>query len=147
MSVMSIVATAVMTVSIQTVRTTNTVTDRRDVFNDGRFALDQLSTQIRQGESIDTTSDAQTLRLSGYVDGTAKTIVWRATGTTAPYSLEHSTNGGTSYVTLLSALASKDIFTYTAHDGVNDQVTVAMELVTSTSSVDLTTDIYLRNAG
>ena len=147
MSVMSIVATAVMTVSIQTVRTTNTVTDRRDVFNDGRFALDQLSTQIRQGESIDTTSDAQTLRLSGYIDGTAKTIVWRATGTTAPYSLEHSTNGGTSYVTLLSSLASKDIFTYTAHDGINDQVTVAMELVTSTSSVDLTTDIYLRNAG
>jgi len=146
MAIMSVVATAVMSVAIQTLRTTNTVTDRRDVFNDGRFALDQMSTQIRQGESIDTTSTSQTLRFSGYLDGTAATIVWRATGSAAPYSLERSTNGGTTYVTMLESLGSQDIFTYTLHDGVTDQVTIAMELTTSTSTVDLTTDIYLRNA-
>ena len=147
MSVMSIVATAVISVAIQTLRTTNTVTDRRDVFNDGRFALDQMATQIRQGESIDATSDASTLRFSGYVDGVAKTIVWRTTGSAAPYGLERSTNGGTTYVTMLDSLASNDIFTYTAHDGTNDQVTIQLELTTTTSTVDLTTDISLRNAG
>lgn len=147
MAVMSIVATAVMSVAFQTLRTTNTITNRRDVFSDGQFALDQLSSEVRQGESVDATSTAQTLRFSGYIDGVAKTIVWRATGTTAPYTLQRSTNGGTTYVNMLKTLGSNNLFTYTTHDGVKDQVTIALALTTSTSSVNLTTDIYLRNAG
>ena len=147
MAVMSVVATAVMSVAFSTLRTTSTVTNRRDVFNDGRFALDQLSGQVRQGESVDATSTAQTLRFSGYIDGVAKSIVWRATGTSAPYTLQQSTNGGTTYVTMLKTLGSNNLFTYTSHDGVQDQVTIALALTTSTSSVNLTTDVYLRNAG
>ena len=146
MSVMSIVATAVLAVAVQTMRTTNTVTNRRDVFNDGRFALDQMSAQIRQAESIDSTSTSQLVKFSGYIDGTSKTIVWRATGSAAPYSLQRSTNGGTSYVTMLSSLNSKDVFAYTTHDDVQDQVTISLGLTTSTSTVDISTDIFLRNA-
>jgi len=146
MSVMSIVAVAVTSVALQSIRTTSTITNRRDVFADGRFALDQLSGQIRQGESIDPTSTSQMLRFSGYIDGASKNIVWRTTGTSAPYTLERSSDGGSTFAPVTSALGSKDIFTYTAHDGVMDQVTVTLSLATSTSSVLLTTDIYLRNA-
>ena len=147
MSVMSIVAVAVTSVALQAIRTTNTIGNRRDVFADGRFALDQLSGQIRQGVSVDPTSTAQTLRFSGYIDGVAKSIVWRTTGTTAPYTLERSSDGGSTFAPVTSTLGSKDVFTYTAHDGITDQVTVSLSLTTSTSSVLLTTDVYLRNAG
>ncbi|MEX0984256.1 MAG: prepilin-type N-terminal cleavage/methylation domain-containing protein [Actinomycetota bacterium] len=146
MTVMSVVATAAMAVALRTTQTTLTVTDRRDVFTDGRFALDQMTEDLRQGESIDVSSDADTVEVPSYVNGSATTVIWRATGSAAPYGLERSIDGGTTYVPLLDSLASNAIFTYTTHEGVLDQVTVAISLTTSTTTVGLTTDVYLRNA-
>ena len=147
MAVMSVVATAAMSVALRTTQTTLTVTDRRDVFADGRFALDQLTEDLRQAESIDVTSDADTIRVPiTYLNGVPTTVIWRASGATAPYSLERSTDDGDTYVTLLESLTEKELFTYTPHEGVLDQVTVELTLSTSTTSVELTTDVYLRNA-
>jgi type II secretory pathway pseudopilin PulG len=146
MAVMSIVATATITVAFRTMDTTITVTNRRDVFADGRFALDQLSAELRQAESIDLTSDADTISGSTYHDGNQVDVIWRASGAAAPYTLERSEDGGTTFRSLSDALASKDIFTYTFHEGVLDQVTIDMDLLTRTTTVELTTDVYLRNA-
>ena len=146
MVVMSVVATAAMAVALRTTQTTLTVTDRRDVFADGRFALDEMSKDLRQGESIDATSDADTVKVPSYIDGTAATIVWRAAGSAAPYVLQRSTDGGTSFVSVMDSLATSDIFVYTSHEGVRDQVTIALSVTTSTTTVDLTTDVNLRNA-
>ena len=156
MAVMSIVATSMMLVAMRSFTTTNTITNRRDVLTDGRVAIDQMTKQLRQGESVDlTTSDASTLKFSGYIDGTQATIEWRVTGTSAPYTLEQSRDGGAHFAPLVSPILCKtaadagcsaDPFTYVQHAGVVDQVTIDLTFQTSTSTVDLISDVQLRNA-
>lgn len=147
MAVMGIVAAAIMSVAFRAFVDTATITNRGDVLEDGRFALDLLSKQLRQGEAVDqTTSTASKITFSSYVDGTAETIVWRVTGTAAPYSLQESLNGGTSYRTVLSELRSTSVFTYTSHGGLVDQVGITLPLGTNTSTVALSSEVQLRNA-
>jgi len=146
MAVMSIVATAVMGVAINILGTTVNVTDRRDVLNDGQYALDQLTKDLRQAESIDATSTSSLVKAPTYRDGSSITVVWRATGSTAPFTLERSADGGSTFIPVLKALASKSVFTYTTHDDVKDQVTINISLETRTETVPFTTDVLLRNA-
>jgi hypothetical protein len=146
-AVMSIVATAVMTATMTVFKETGTIVNRRDVFGDGRIALDRMSKQIRQAESVDTTfSDATKIKVSSYLDGTATTFAWRVTGSSAPFTLQESRNGGTTYTTISTALRNSALFTYIPHAGVTDQVTIHLTLGTDTSVVALNSDIYLRNA-
>jgi prepilin-type N-terminal cleavage/methylation domain-containing protein len=145
MAVMSIVATAVMAVAMRTFTTTATITNRRDVLADGRIALDRLSKQLRQGESLDQQTPS-TVSFSGYIDGFPTTIMWTVTGTNAPYTLAESTNGGANLVPVVTSLADNAIFTYTTHGTVVDQVTIRLPLQTSTTTVVMTTDVQLRNA-
>jgi hypothetical protein len=155
MAVMSIVATAMMAVAMRSFTTTSTITNRRDVLSDGRVAIDQMTKQLRQGESVDlTASDASTLKFSGYIDGTDTTIVWRVIGTSAPYTLEQSRDGGANFAPLVSPIlcqtasdtgCSADPFTYVQHAGVVDQVTIDLTFETNTSTVDLVSDVQLRN--
>src|SRR4029078_3651930 len=92
---MSIVATAMMAVAMRSFTTTSTITNRRDVLADGRIAIDQMTKQLRQGEAVDLTpSKAYTHKIRGYIDGTQSTSEWRVTGTSAPYTLEQSRDGG-----------------------------------------------------
>ena len=156
MAVMSIVATAMVAVAMRSFTTTATITNRRDVLADGRVAIDQMSKQLRQGESVDATSNASTLKFDTYIDGSDATIVWRVTGTSAPYTLEQSREGGApgTYAPLVSPLLCKagtddgcsaDPFTYTSHGGVVDQVTIDLTFQTTTSTIDLVSDVQLRN--
>jgi prepilin-type N-terminal cleavage/methylation domain-containing protein len=148
MAIMGIVATAVTAVAMATFTSTGTITNRRDVFGDGRIALDRLSKQLRQGVTVDPTSDDSTLTFSGYDGGstTPVTIVWRATGAAAPYTLEVSINGG-SFYTLLRSLTSKSVFTYTPSPAgsATDEVAVALSLGTTTASTVISTVVNLRN--
>jgi prepilin-type N-terminal cleavage/methylation domain-containing protein len=151
MLVMGIVATSVMAVALRTFTTTATITDRRDVLADGRTALDRLSKELRQGESIDQSgSSSSVITFSGYIDGSPATIVWQVTGSSAPYTLEESRLGGANSVAVVTSLADNDVFTYTTHGTVIDQVTVRIPLQTSTeastSTIVLSTDVQLRNA-
>ena len=147
MFVMGIVATAVIAVALRAFTDTATITDRRDVFNDGRIALDRISKQLRQGESVDqAASTASSLTFSSYIDGTAATIVWRVTGSAAPYALEESIDGGVNFAPVVKSLTTNDAFTYTSHGGVVDQVTIALSLGTRTSTVLVSSDVQLRNA-
>ena len=145
MTIMSIVATAVTTVAFGVFRDTTTVTNRRDVFADGRFALDQMTKQLRQAESIDVASTATSVSFPSYMNGAATDIAYQVTGGAAPYTLQRSINSGT-WVDIANQLVSDEIFTYTDHDGVTDQVTIAIELQTNTSTVEVHTDVFLRNA-
>jgi len=145
MAVMAVVATAVMAVAMRTFTTTATITNRRDVLADGRVALDRLSKQLRQGESLDQQTPS-TVSFSGYIDGVPQTIEWTVTGTQAPYTLAESTNGGANLIPVATSLADNAIFTYTTHGTVVDQVTIRLPLKTSTTTVVLTTDVQLRNA-
>jgi prepilin-type N-terminal cleavage/methylation domain-containing protein len=147
MMVMGIIASSVMMVALRTFTTTATITDRRDVFADGRVALDQLSKQLRQGESIDqAASTASSITFSSYIDGAPETIIWRVTGATAPYSLEQSRDDGAHFAPVVSSLTNNTPFTYTSHGGIVDQVTVSLSLGTTTSTVLIATDVQLRNA-
>lgn len=147
MLVLGIVATATIGLAMRAFSDTNTVIDRGSVFAEGRIALDRLTKQIRQATSIDQTwSTAQQIRFTGYLNGTPTTFAWRVTGTAPPYRLEESRNGGTSFVPVLGSLASPEVFTYTVHGGVTDQVTIRLRLMTRTTTVELTSDVYLRNA-
>jgi prepilin-type N-terminal cleavage/methylation domain-containing protein len=147
MAVMSIVATSVIAVALRVFTDTATIVDRRDVFADARISLDRMSKQFRQGETIDTAaSDSQQVTMVTYIDGAPTTVVWRVDGTSAPYALQESRDGGTTFNTVLSSLSTPDVFTYTVHEDVTDQITVELNVKTRTSSVDLISDIYLRNA-
>jgi prepilin-type N-terminal cleavage/methylation domain-containing protein len=172
MAVMSIVATSVMSVAFRLFTTTNTVTNRRDVLTDGRQAIDQMTKQLRQAESVDMAgSNDYTLTFDSYVDGEAAVITWRVVGTEAPYTLEQSRDilsivGDGDFAPLVSPLLCKaDLtspgcqttesdgvtydhlpFTYTSHGGVVDQVTIDLAFQTNTSSIDLISDVQLRNA-
>ena len=147
MAVMSLVATAVIGVAMRVFTDTATIVDRRDVFADARFALDRMTKQLRQGEAIDTVaSDADQVTMTTYIDGAPATVVWRITGTSAPFQLQESRDGGTTFSNVLASLGSADVFTYTEHEGITDQVTIDLTLSTRTSTVALTSDVYLRNA-
>ena len=146
MLMMGIVATAAISLTIRAFTDTATITNRRDVFDEGRLALDQLTKQLRQGESVDGSSTASQVTFSSYVDGTATDLEWRVTGSSAPYTLEQSRDGGTTYLPMVDVLTSSDLFTYTSHDGVIDQITVTLSLETTTSEVEISSDVELRNA-
>lgn len=147
MLILSIVSTAVIALAMRAFTDTATITNRRDVYADGRLALDRMSKQFRQGEAVDqAASSTSQATVSTYLDGAAATVVWRVDGSSPPYRLQESRDGGTTYTTVVSSLSSPDVFTYTAHDGVVDQITISLSLATNTSTVDLTSDINLRNA-
>ena len=156
MAVMSIVATAMMAVAMRSFTTTSTITNRRDVLVDGRVAIDQMTKQLRQAESIDTAaSDESTLTFDSYIDGAPATIVWRVTGSSPPYSLEQSRDGGAHFAPLVSPLLCKTStdtgctlhppFTQNPPGGPVDQITIDLNLQTDTSTVDLVSDVQLRN--
>jgi len=155
MAVMSVVATSMMAIALRSFTTTSTITNRRDVLADGRTAIDQMSKELRQGESVDlTTSNASTLKFTTYVDGTLTTIIWQVTGTSAPYTLQQSRDGGAHYAALVSPLLCKtsssstgctDPFIYVQHAGVVDQVSINLTFQTDTSTVALSSDVQLRN--
>jgi prepilin-type N-terminal cleavage/methylation domain-containing protein len=153
MMVMGIVASSVMMVALRTFTTTATVTNRRDVLADGRTALDRLSKQLRQGESVDsscpestdTPAWASSITFSGYIDGAPATIAWMVTGTSAPYTLEESRIGGANPVPVVTSLADDDLFQCTTHANLIDQVTIRLPLQTTTTTVALKTDVQLRN--
>jgi type II secretory pathway pseudopilin PulG len=161
MAVMGIVATSVMAVAFRLFTTTSTITNRRDVLSDGRTAIDQMTKQLRQGEAVDqANSSASTLTFDTYIDGEAATIVWRVVGSEAPYTLEQSRDvwdrsGDGNFVPLVSPLlcqtasdpgCSADPFSYVTHGGVVDQVTIDLTFQTTTSAIDLISDVQLRNA-
>jgi prepilin-type N-terminal cleavage/methylation domain-containing protein len=147
MLVMGIVASSVMAVAFRMFTTTSTITNRRDVLADGRTALDRLSKQLRQGESIDQlSSSSSAITFSGYIDGDPATIVWSVTGSYAPYTLTESTLDGSNAVPIVTSLSDNNVFTYTSHGTVVDQVNIRLPLKTSTTTVVLSTDVQLRNA-
>jgi len=156
MAVMSIVATSVMSVAFRLFETTSTVTNRRDVLTDGRQAIDQMTKQLRQGVSVDQANSSQSqLTFDTYIGGDPVTVVWRVTGSAPPYTLEQSRDGGATFAPLVSPLMCKTTsdtgctaapFTQTLHGGVADQVTIDLTFQTNTSSIDLISDVQLRNA-
>ena len=125
-----------MGVAMSVIGTTINVTDRRDVYDDARFALDQMTKDLRQGESVGGTSDADSISVETHrsFDGDAISVVWRATGSAAPYTLQRSDDGGTRTSTCSTRSRPNQIFTYTDHDGVTDQVTISLDLETRTDT-------------
>jgi hypothetical protein len=76
MAVMSVVATAMMAVAFRSFTTTATITNRRDVLVDGRTAIDQMTKQLRQAESVDlAASSDSTITFQTYIDGTTATVI------------------------------------------------------------------------
>ena len=76
-------------------------------------------------------------------------------GLLLPTRLEQSRDGGANFAPLVSPIMCKlatdagcsaDPFTYTIHGGVVDQVTIDLTFVTDTSTIDLISDVQLRNA-
>jgi prepilin-type N-terminal cleavage/methylation domain-containing protein len=146
-AIMSIVSTAVIAMAMRTVDTSATIVDRRDVLAEGRIALDRLGKQLRQAESVDTTTSTATrIEFETYIDGTPTSVVWRVNGSTAPFQLQESRDGGVNFTTIATSLSASNVFTYTTHAGLTDQVTIDISLATPTNIVHLTLDVYLRNA-
>jgi hypothetical protein len=76
------------------------------------------------------------------------------TGTSAPYTLEQSRDGGAHFARWSRRSSARrqryrvlgGPFHYVQHAGVVDQVTIDLTFQTNTSTVDLVSDVQLRNA-
>lgn len=146
MAVMGVIVAATLGVAYRALTDTGIVQNRRDVLGDGQLALTQLTKQLRQAESVNQlTSTTSLVEFNGYINGTAHKIAWRALGSAAPYQLQTRRDDG-AWWTVAKSLASADVFTYTTHDTVLDQVTIQLSLGTKTSTVTITSDVNMRNA-
>lgn len=151
LAVMSLIATVALAVSMRAFADTGTIQNRRDVLADGRFAIDQLTKQLRQAEGVDlATSSATQISFTTYIEGTVTDEVWRVTGSQAPYTLEQSRDGS-GFWTMLTNLRSNQVFQYVQHEYGDqlllDQVTVTLPLGTKTSTIQLVAHVRLRNVG
>jgi len=154
MVVMGIMVTSAFSVMYRVFADTGIIENRRNLLGDGRIALQQMTKQIRQATAINNyvaPGDATTIDMNTFIGASLVTdptthVVWRTQGAESPYELQVSTDGGTSYRTILSSLTSPNIFTYTEHAGVLDQVDVTLSLGLKTTDVTIAANIELRNA-
>ena len=154
LAVMGLMASAALGVMFRVFSTTGVIENRRDLLDDGRIAMNQMTKQIRQATSVNdyvAPGDPTQIDINTFIGVTSVTspttrVVWRTVGSAPPYLLQVSTDGGTSYRTMVSSLASPNIFTYTEHDGVLDQVNVSLSLGLKTTVVNLGSEVELRNS-
>lgn len=121
------------------------VADRRDAVESLRLAMDQVAKEGRQASVIGEGSGASRLELTTYVSGTPHEIVYQAGGG----ALTRSEDGGAA-LTLLDALASSDVFTYSPAVPDADTVAVELEVVPERSPdtvVQLHSEFRPRNGG
>ena len=152
LAVMGAMVAATLSVLFSAYNQTGVVLNRRDVLGDGQTAMQQMTKQFRQATEINASvsppaPSSTRLDVDTFTGaGDAHQIVWEATGSAAPYTLQVSTDGGAPK-TVLSSLASPSLFTYSDPDGdgIVNQVTIRLSLGTSTSTVVLTSDVELRN--
>ena len=156
MAVMSIVATSVMAVAFRSFTTTSTITNRRDVLTDGRHGDrpdDEAASTRRVRRPVSERrvhADVRYLhrRRAGYDrvagDGLDIPTRWSSPATAARISLRSCRRSSARLAT--DAGCTTDPFTYTSHGGVVDQVTIDLTFVTNTSTIDLISDVQLRNA-
>ena len=152
--VMGIMVTAAFSVMYRVFADTGIIENRRTLLGEGRIALQQMTKQIRQATAVDNyvaPGDPTTIDMHTFIGATSVTdptthVIWRTQGSEAPYELQVSTDGGANYRTLLTSLGSPNIFTYTEHSGVLDQVDITMTLGLKTADVTIRSSIELRNA-
>lgn len=146
LAVMGAIVAATLSALFGAYNQTGVVLNRRDVLGDGQIAMQQMTKQFRQATEINSSS-ATALDVDTFTGpGDVHQIVWQTTGSSAPYSLEITMDGG-SPKTVLSSLASPDIFAYSDPelDGIVNQVTIRLSLGTKTTTVVLTSDVEIRN--
>lgn len=152
--VMGMMVTAAFSVMYRVFADTGIIENRRTLLGDGRIALQQMTKQIRQATAVNNyvaPGDATTIDMDTFIGATSVTdpttqVIWRTQGSEVPYELQVSTDGGSTYRTVLSALASPSIFSYTEHAGVLDQVDVTLSLGLKTTDVTIRSSIELRNS-
>ncbi|MEX2275650.1 MAG: prepilin-type N-terminal cleavage/methylation domain-containing protein [Actinomycetota bacterium] len=153
--VMGIIASAALSVMVRAFTDSGIVQNRRDVFGDGQIALGQMSKQFRQGAVVGVDTDVSvtvtTVTVDTYVGGSTERVIWRATGSQAPYQLQVSTDDGTTYRTVLSNLVTDQVFTLVPHENsvqelVIDEIDITLVLGTKTQSVRIQSKVNLRNA-
>lgn len=146
LAVMGAIVAATLSALFSAYDQTGVVLNRRDVLGDGQIAMQQMTKQFRQATTI-YEGDPDELEVDTFTGtGQAHRITWQTTGSSAPYSLEITMDGG-SPRTVLSSLTSPDIFAYSDPelDGIVNQVTIRLSLGTKTTTVVLTSDVEIRN--
>ncbi len=164
LAVMAVIVSAAFSVLFSVYKNTGVVLNRRDVVGAGQIAMQEMTKQFRQATAINASS-ATKLDVNTFSGaGNAKQIVWRTTGSSAPYSLQTCTGtvgGGTcstdgAFKTVLTYLTSPNLFTFPSSDPTNPckipvtdssvhGVCISLSLGTKTSAVVLASDVEMRN--
>jgi type II secretory pathway pseudopilin PulG len=143
--ILGIIATAVLGVAMRAFKDTSIISSRRDVLGDGQIALQRMTKDLRQASSIDeATSTATRVDFTTYIDGVEHDVSWVVQGSSAPYRLVRSVDGGTA-VPMFQNLASSSVFTYEYYDGLLNRVDILMDLETQSSDVPIEAQVFLRN--
>jgi prepilin-type N-terminal cleavage/methylation domain-containing protein len=140
--VMAIIATAILSVLYRSFKDTSIVTNRAQQQNDGRLALERMTKDIREAQSlnIQTPNEIQVTLVNG------DTHDWSLVGTTIQYSL----NGAapqTVVTDIQNTAVGDDLFAYAmSNSSVTNTVTITIQIGTKPSSViPLNTVVMMRN--
>ena len=141
MAVMAIVVTAVMSIWLRGQSETQTVFNRRTDLNDMRFAMQLMTKELRQAAKV-YSNTASTIDVDTYINGAKHRVAFTASGT----SLTRTVDSGTAE-TLVTNLSNTSLFTYDPVGGELHQITILMEVNTSSKegTLNLQSQVVTRN--
>lgn len=129
-------------VSVQ--RTTTRQEQRSHTTDDVRLAMDRITKEVRQAETIRSGSSTSVLDMDTFINGVATRVTYTASGTTLTRTVGSTTQ------TVLTRLSSITPFAYTPSVTAPTLIGVTLQARTQTSTaeaaiVSLTSDVRLRN--
>jgi prepilin-type N-terminal cleavage/methylation domain-containing protein len=141
MAVMAIVVTAVMSIWLRGQTETQTVFNRRNDLNDMRFAMQLMTKELRQADHVYSNTPS-TIDVDTYINGVKHRVAFSASGT----RLTRQVDSGT-LDTLVTNLSNTSLFTYDPVGGTLHQITILMEVNTSSKegTLNIQSEVVTRN--
>lgn len=140
-----LVLTTVLSVFLSAQRSENFQQGRAQGLDEIRLAMERMTKEIRQVQTVRAGSSASVLDVDTFVEGTATHVIYRVTGT------DLTRTEGSSTITLVTQLIGSSMFTYTPSATSPSVITVTIRSRPTPNAPEttlvLTSEIKLRNAG
>jgi type II secretory pathway pseudopilin PulG len=139
-----IVVGSLLTVFESVQRTQVFAQERSQTLDDMRIAIERVTKEARQATSVTSTSDADTLDMETYINGTSTHVVYATSGDDLTRTV------GSSTVTILTNLDSTSIFAYTPSAESAQVITITLDVHPARrpdTVLSLTSEVRLRNEG
>lgn len=119
--------------------------DRSQALDNMRFAMQRITRDVRQADTVAATATADRLEMDTFVQGVRQHVVIAAVGSTLTRTI-----GGSSSIVLQSGLASTSVFGYVPAASGAQVVTITLQVHparTPQTTLVHTSEVRLRNVG